>query len=159
MKKVIILLFVFGLFLPLSTCLDNWYSRDLGTVNNAEVNCGSSILYSEAEIESAFEVVITHFRSSFGGCDLRRLWYDEERSDNFILAYKSFTDEDTIEISKLPHESGNTIVILSDVYIYAVGGHEAFSPDSTYTDWYWVLTRNSENESWSILLYSMGSKS
>ena len=141
MKRVITLLFTFALCLPIAAC------KGIGTTNNVEVDYGSSVFYSDAEIKSAFEAVLTKFRD-FEGCDLRNLWYDEERSDRIIQLDISSGGGNTIKNSGAEPE--NIIILFSDFYVDATGGDGSFNPDSTYTDWSWILIRDSGNGKWKI---------
>jgi hypothetical protein len=40
--------------------------------------------------------------------------------------------------------------LFSDFYVDSSGGDGSFNPDYTYTDWNWILIRNSENDKWKV---------
>ena len=141
MKRIITLLFILALCVSLSAC------KSSGTTNNAEIDYGSSAFFSEAEIESAIDVVLIKFRD-FEGCDLKKLWYDEERSDRIIQQDISSGGGNTIKNSGA--EPGNIIILFSDFYVDSSGGDGSFNPDFTYTDWNWILIRDRAEDKWNI---------
>jgi len=142
MKEKVVLLLALALCLSLSAC------RNPGIINNAEIDYGNSTSFSEAEIKSAMEVVFSKFRD-FEGCDLIKLWYDEEKSDTIIKRDISSDGGNTIKNSGAEPE--NIIILFSDFYVDASGGDGGFNPDSTYTDWIWILIRDSTNDNWKIV--------
>ena len=135
------MLFIFGLWLSLSAC------NDSGTTNNAEIDYGSSTFFSEADVKSAIEAVLLKFKD-FAGCDLKRLWYDEEMSDRIIQQDILSGGGNAIKNSGAEQE--NIIILFSDFYVDASGGDGSFNPNSTYTDWMWILIRDSTNQEWKI---------
>jgi hypothetical protein len=138
MKQIIGLLSILMLCLPLSAC------KNAGTTNNAEIDYGSSTVFSDTEIESAVDAVLAKFQD-FEGCDLRRIWYDENRSNAEI---ESYLTSGRGKVNGVAQE--NVIVLFSDFYVDSSGGDGGFNPDSTYTDWTWVLIRDSENDAWKV---------
>jgi len=135
------MLILIALCLSLSSCTNP------GTVNNAVVEYGNSILYDETEISSAIDTVLFKFKD-FKGCDLIKLWYDEERSDAIIKQDMISGGENTIKNSGMTPE--NIMILFSDFYIDASGGDGSFNPDSIYNDWMWILLRDSADEKWMI---------
>ena len=142
MKRIVPLLVILALCLSLSAC------NNTGKTNNAEVDYGSSTLYSETEIKSAIKTVFTKFRD-FDGCDLKKLWYDEDRSNTIIQQDISSGGWNTIKNSAAEPE--NIIILFSDFYVDDSGGDGSFNPDSTYTDWNWILIRDSKNGIWEVV--------
>jgi len=112
----------------------------VGTIDNVVIDYGSSARFSEAEIESAVDAVLAKF-IDFSGCDLRRIWYNESRSELFISE---------LFISGASWEPKNIIVLLSDFYVDESGANEGFNPDSLYSEWNWILVRDSSDSSWSV---------
>ena len=104
-----------------------------GSVEGYQVEIGESSKFSESEIKTAIECVIDYF-PNFEGCELQKLWYDEERSDAFL------DDSD----------SANTIVLLSFLRVDDSGGDGSFNPDSTYDNWKWILKRDDNNSKWEL---------
>ena len=115
--------------------MEEFHTRSAGNTSNADVNYGSSIRFSEAEIKSAVEAVFAEFLS-FSGCDLIKLWYDESRSDSFILN-RSWDKE-------------NTIILLSDFYVDSTGVFNGFDNDRIYNGWNWILKRENADDMWKV---------
>ena len=67
MKRMTDLLFLFALSLSLVAC------NSAGKINNAEIDYGSSVKYSEIEISSAVDIAMKKFKD-FQGCELKRIW-------------------------------------------------------------------------------------
>ena len=142
MKRKITLLITLVVCLSLSACWNH------GTTNNAEIDYGSSVVFNEAEIKSAVDTVLRKFRE-FEGCDLIRIWYDEERSDRRIEQDISSGGGNTIKNSGAEPE--NVIILFSDFYVDASGGDGSFEPNSTYTNYNWILIRDSTNSRWRLV--------
>ena len=102
-----------------------------GKVNNAEVIIGNSNKLSQTEIEEAMSAVKVKFRD-FKGCNLTKLWYDEQRSDDY-------------------DEGENTIVLLSNFDTNKAAGSQGFNTNSNYAYWMWILKRESKSDNWKIV--------
>jgi len=138
MKKIIVLLTIFVLFVSITAC------GNAGKTNNAEIDYGSSTKFSDAEIKTAVDTVLVKFKD-FNGCDLKKIWYDESRSDSQVEGYLS---NGRGSINGVKQE--NVIVLFSDFYVDSSGGDGSFNPDSTYTDWNWILIRESIDGQWKV---------
>jgi len=139
MKKIILCLFVIIFFISLAGC-----GQSQGIVANAQVDIGTSIRFTQQEIEEAVERVKENF-INFRGCDLIRLWYDEDLSNRFIESYMT---SGRGRVNGVVRE--NVIVLLSDFKVDSSGGDGSFNPNSTYYNWMWVLIRDAENDSWRV---------
>jgi hypothetical protein len=104
-----------------------------GKVNNAEVTIEQSNKFSETEIKEAIHLVKTKFKD-FRGCNLTKLWYDEEKSNEYVVP-----------------ESENIIVLFSSFETDKSVISQGFNPNSTYDNWMWILTRESKSENWEII--------
>ncbi len=105
----------------------------------ADINIskGPSVKFSDAEIDSAIDCAIESFSEEFKGNSLTDIWYDEQRSDTWIRSYFS-------------GDNKNAIALLSNI---KTGGSDVcggFEPNDTYTDWCWILVRESENDEWTV---------
>ncbi|HML37772.1 MAG TPA: M56 family metallopeptidase [Bacillota bacterium] len=100
--------------------------------------------FSEEEIRDAMESVIAKF-GSFKGCELTKLWYDEEKSNNQIKSYMTGGRGSVNGVSE-----GNVIVVYSDFSVDSSGGDGSLNPNSTYTDWCWILIRDSGKGEWKV---------
>lgn len=130
--------------LLLCTMLSSCASKpNPGTTGNAKLEIGESSVFTESEIRTAMDCVLVKFQD-FEGCNLTRLWYDEERSDDFFY-----------------HNSGvNQIMLLSDFTTDSTHGYwysdSGFEPNSTYTDWQWSLTRDNPEGEWKVKDWGYG---
>ena len=140
MKRILVPFFIIVLSV-LTAC------SNTGKTNNAEVDYGNSVKFTETEIKSAIDTVLIKFKD-FNGCDLKKIWYDEELSDRNIQMDISSGGGNTIKNSGA--EPKNIIILFSDFYVDSFGGDGSFNPDYTYTDWNWILIRNSENDKWKV---------
>ncbi|MDR2546091.1 MAG: DUF4829 domain-containing protein [Lachnospiraceae bacterium] len=139
MIKVAVTLLALMLSLSISAC------GNAGTTGNAEIDYGSSTSFSESEIKAAVETVLRKFKA-FSGCDLLRLWYDEDRSSSQVEGYLTWglgsVDGD---------ERENIIILSSDFYVDSSGGDGSFNRNYTYSDWNWILVRKSPNHKWVVV--------
>lgn len=138
MRKVSFIIACILFVLSLTAC------ENAGITDHVAVDPGSSVRFSQDEIESAAERVKDKFKD-FKGCELTNLWYDEEHSDSFIKGYlrggKGSLNGATAE---------NTIVLLSSFKVDASGGDGSLNPNSTYEGWNWILIRESESGEWKV---------
>lgn len=104
-----------------------------GITNNVKIEVGTSERFTVTEIEAAAECVVAFF-PEFEGCELLRLWYDEEWSDG-PMENKGRT---------------NRIVLLSDFYVDSSGANGGFNPNETYINWNWILTRDANETDWKV---------
>lgn len=98
-----------------------------GKVSGVEETIGPSAIYSEAEIQSAMDVVKQQFASGFDGCTLLELWYDEEVS---LKQADEWAEQ---------YGAKEAIVLLSNFYVTQ---NPTFSSYSTMKNWSWILVRN-----------------
>ncbi|MDR0314618.1 MAG: DUF4829 domain-containing protein [Oscillospiraceae bacterium] len=139
MKRPLIFLFLLLLCISLSACESN-----AGKTSGAEIDYGSSVKFSEAEVKSAINTVLKKFKN-FNGCDLRKIWYDEAGSDNHADSYMS-TGRGSVNGVKRE----NVIILFSDFYAGSPRGDSGFNTDFMYTDWNWMLIRDSETDKWKV---------
>lgn len=93
--------------------------------------------FTAAQLKSAMDVVKVHFREDFDDCKLTRLCYDETRSSAEAASWR---DE---------AKGKQTLVLWADFLVGVSGSDGKLTPNSTYTDWQWVLTLN--GSTWEIL--------
>ncbi|PYF08429.1 DUF4829 domain-containing protein [Ureibacillus chungkukjangi] len=118
--------------------------NQLGKSNNAQVSIGESTKFSEVEINEAVSKVKRKFWG-FRGCELTEIWYTEAESDKIAEDYLNYGDGSEKNIDK-----DNVIGLLSNFKVDSSGGDGSLEPNSTYTEWRWVLIRNSENGKWHV---------
>ena len=121
MKKFVALVLVLVGMLGLVACG--------GNTKNVKITDYSSEIYSDAEIDSAIDVAIDYFEKCFDGCTLTEITYlgDDELDDFQEFAERNNADD--------------VIVLISDFEVDASGGDGSLEPNSTYTDWNWILVR------------------
>lgn len=93
---------------------------------------GESSLYSQAEIEQMMDTVESTFRREFKGCTLLELKYDEALSQK--------QSGDWAE----QYQADEAAVLTSSFDVDGSGGDGSLNPNSTYSKWLWVLTRNGD---------------
>lgn len=101
-----------------------------GDIRNVQRTIGESTVYTPAEINRAMNVVERHFRRHFAGCTLTELVYDESVSNKEA--------DDWAE----QYGAREAIVLTSSFDVDGSGRTVTLNPNSTYTRWQWVLTRN-----------------
>lgn len=95
---------------------------------------GESSLYSQAEIEQMMDTVESTFRREFKGCTLLELKYDEAISQK--------QSGDWAE----QYQADEAAVLTSSFDVDGSGGDGSLNPNSTYSKWLWVLTRNGDGD-------------
>jgi len=113
--------------------------------NNVIIDIGESTKFSKEEVQTAVNCVIENFEKNFKGCDLKKLWYDEEKSNSEIATYMSFGRGSVNGVKK-----ENVIVLFSNFYVNGTGGNGSLNPNSPYNDWNWILVRDSKTGNWKI---------
>ena len=106
-----------------------------GNVSDVKVLEYKSDIYSEEEIEEAIEVAKKYFRSEFSGCTLTEITY---AGDDKILSYEDWATR---------NDADEVIVLISSFDVDASGGDGSLNPNSTYSNWSWILARRN-GEKW-----------
>lgn len=127
MKRRVSVLLCFLLVLLMAGCR--------GDVSNVKVLEYKSDIYSEEEIEEAIEAVKKYFRSEFSGCTLTEITY---AGDDKILSYEDWATR---------NDADEVIVLISSFDVDASGGDGSLNPNSTYSNWSWILARRN-GEKW-----------
>lgn len=135
MRKIIGFICACTLLFALAGC-------SASTAKDAVITLGDSQKFSEAELQAAVTCVKSTFKD-FEGCTLQALWYDEEYSEKHIEGYMQ-----NGRGSKNGIAAENVIVLQSDFYVDDSGRAGGFNPDSDYTDWNWILIRDSKTAAW-----------
>lgn len=105
-----------------------------GDVSNVKVLEYKSDIYSEEEIKEAIEAVKKYFRSEFSGCTLTEITY---AGDDKISSYEEWATR---------NDGDEVIVLISSFDVDSSGGDGSLNPNSTYSNWSWILVRrNGEN--------------
>ena len=100
-----------------------------GNVNHAKITDYTSEIYTDAEIERAIDVAIRYFRKNFEGCTLTEITY---LGDDQLDGWQEFAER---------NHADDVIVLVSTFDVGASGGDGSLNPNSTYTNWKWILAR------------------
>lgn len=102
-----------------------------GNIDNVQISDWKpSEIYSDSDIEAAFQTVKDYFKSEFDGCTLTKLYYP---GDTYADEFHEWAEQ---------YDADEAIVILSSFDVDSSGGDGSLNPDSTYDDWNWILIRN-----------------
>lgn len=106
-----------------------------GNVDNVQISDeNSSEIYSDNDIEAAYQTVKDYFSQEFKGCTLTKLYYPGDTYvDEFGKGEEHFGADEII-------------VILSSFDVDSSGGDGSFNPNTTYDNWNWILVRNINGE-------------
>ena len=85
--------------------------------------------YSEKDIASAIDVIVDEFQKNWKGCTLKEIRY---AGDELCAKEKEYAER---------FNADEVIVLLSSFDVDSSGGDGSLNPDSTYTDWNWILVR------------------
>ena len=100
-----------------------------GNVKNVKITDYSSEIYSDEEIKNAIDVAINYFEKNFEGCTLTEITYlGDDKLDN----WQEFAERNNAD---------DVMVLVSSFNVGASGGDGSLNPNSTYTNWKWVLVR------------------
>jgi len=116
-----------------------------GKSNNVQVSIGQSSKFSEEEIKEAVAKVKTEFRG-FQGCELTDIWYTEEESTKIAEDYLNYGGGSEKDI-----DPNNVIGLLSNFEVDSSGSDGSLEPSSTYTEWNWILIRDSKSQKWRVV--------
>lgn len=112
-------------------------------VDNVITEVGESTKFNEEEVKEALDTVKNRF--GFKGCTLKKVWYDEEKSDYAASGYLG-TGKGSVNGVK----AENVIVVLSEFDVDSSGGDGSFQPNSTYDNWQFILIRDDKESDWEI---------
>lgn len=108
------------------------YGCGKDTIPTREV---SSDLYSAKEIEQAITTITKEFKKEWKGCTLTEIYY---AGDEVSLEHQDWAERNNAE---------EVIVLSSSFEVDESGGDGSLNPNSTYTDWMWILVRT-DNGKW-----------
>ena len=134
MKKLVCLLCLFALLL--SGCGG-------GDASQVQTVVGESEILTQREIEDAMDTAMHYFRKEFDGCTMTKIEYNEEKSG---AAAREWARQ---------YGADEGIVLYSSFDVDGTGGDGSLNPNSTYTNWQWVLTRN-KGGNWVLRTWGYG---
>lgn len=121
MKKIVCIILCILLVFSLSAC-----GGDVSEVNTHNVN---SEIYSQEDINAAIDTIKKEFKRNWDGCTLTEIYYagDDSSKEHQDWADRNNADE--------------VIVLVSSFDVDSSGGDGSLNPNSTYSDWSWILVR------------------
>lgn len=114
-----------------------------GITDNVVVNIGESSKFTEEEINKAVDCVKKNFDSGYTGCTLTKIWYDEEKSNSSIEGYLQYGNGSVNGVNP-----ENVIILLSNFDVDDSGYSPGLNPNSTYTNYNWILIRDIKRSKW-----------
>lgn len=138
MKKVAMYLIMILVTFILVGCNQN------DKYTNLKVDIGESINFSDEEINKAVDCLKSNF--DFEACTLTKIYYDEKKSNNAVKDYLQFGKGLENKV-----KAENVIVLFSDFDVDGSGKNPVLEPNSTYTDYNWVLIRDNKSKNWKIV--------
>ncbi len=138
MKKMLFYLCLILMIFSLVAC------KQAGKTNKVVISTSESAKFSKMEVNAAINCVKKKFKD-FEGCNLTKLWYDEERSNSIIEGYLSNGKGSVNNV-----KAENVIVLLSNFDVDSSGGDGGFNPNSAYSNWNWILIRDSKTDNWRV---------
>lgn len=114
-----------------------------GNVSRVHTVVGESEIFTQGEIEEAMEAAMDYFRKEFDGCTMTKITYDEAKGRKAAMEWAK------------QYGADEAIVLYSSFDVGASGGDGSLNPNSTYNNWQWVLTRDSDGE-WVLRTWGYG---
>lgn len=130
-KRSLSLLLLCAVMMTFSSCTH-------GIVSFAEIVEVDSEIYSEEDIQSAIDIVISRFREGWTATTLLEVKYI---GDDHLDSYQDWADR---------NDADEVIVILVDFYISRFANNPVMGNDVKYEDYNYILVRN-EGEEWQIV--------
>ena len=104
-----------------------------GNVKDAAIVPVKSDIYTEKEIDDAAKTAIKYFRREFSGCTLKEIQYiGDDAKDRFTGWAEQYGADEAI-------------ILISTFDVDASGGDGSLNPNSTYTNWQWILVRDGKS--------------
>lgn len=114
-----------------------------GDIRPVRREIGESSRFTTEDIESAMQIAERYFKKEFEGCTLWTMTYEEAFSDRLAPGWAE------------NYGAEEAIVLYSSFWVDGDKADACFNPDSTYTKWQWVLTRN-PGENWKLQTWGYG---
>lgn len=121
MKKYIFVILCILLMFGLYSCS--------GQVSDEKKPNMVSEIYSEKDIISAIDAIKAEFEKDWSGCTLTEIYY---AGDEYSKGFQDWADRNNAD---------EVIVLLSSFDVAASGADGSLNPNSTYSDWNWILVR------------------
>lgn len=127
MRRIVVAILLVSMLVCLSACG--------GKVNDVKYLEYGSQVYTDEEIKAAMDVTLRYFKKEFSGCTLVDIAYlGDDKLDDF----QDWADR---------NDADQVIVLVSTFTVDASGGDGSLNPNSTYSNWNWILVRD-DGEEW-----------
>ena len=138
MKKLILLFCLIITATLLVTC-----NKQKEISDDIIIDVSESSKFTKDEINNAIDLVKNKF--SFPASKLTKIWYDEETSNYLIDGYLEHGNGSVNLVSE-----EDIIILLSNFYVDDSGDNPVLNSNFTYTDYKWILIRESKTKDWKI---------
>ena len=138
MKKLILLFCLIITVTLLVTC-----NNQKKIADDIIIDVSESSKFTKDEINNAIDLVKNNF--SFPASKLTKIWYDEETSNYLIDGYLEHGNGSVNLVSE-----EDIIILLSNFYVDDSGDNPVLNSNFTYTDYKWILIRESKTKDWKI---------
>lgn len=147
MKNTVVVTLIMLCVLAISACSPQAETKVEGTETAAPtemvtLELGESSKFNEQELQQAVDCMLKKSRE-FKGCELKKIWYDEELSDQDVTFYMKYGQGREGGV-----ERENVIVIHSA--FYAGEDADASMGVGLYPDWKWYLIRDGKTSEWCV---------
>ena len=137
-------LFVFLLFISVVVSLVGCGNK---TVSEAEIDYGSSSVYTKEDMDAAIELIKKEF-SSWKGCELHSIVYaGDDQCDQSTLDWMN-----ELESANDAEQTFTQCIVFKSDFHSPKNGGDAWNGDYEYTNWGWWLAR-SDNGQWKLMTY------
>lgn len=126
MRRIVVAIILVSMLICLSACG--------GKVDDVKFLEYGSKVYTDEEINSAIDVTQRYFKKEFSGCTLVDITY---LGDHKLDDFQDWADR---------NDADQVIVLVSTFTVDASGGDGSLNPNSTYSNWNWILVRNDGGE-------------
>lgn len=111
-----------------------FFTGGKGNTSHCERIIVEGATYPEKEIHHIMDLVEETFRSEFSGCYLIELKYDEALSNLYNAEWIQ------------QYHADHAIILTSVFDVGSSGGDGSLNPNSTYSNWQWILTKTGQND-------------
>lgn len=146
-KPIIIVAIVLAAVLVISAVgfilYQNLKPNPLGDISKAEIILQTSERHSDADIMNAVRLVKEQFRTYYGGCTLKKLYYDDEMS----------LSEEKLDAEIL--NGTDAIILGSDFHVGNISPDVSFNANEDHVGWKWIIIKDNDGN-WELKDWGYG---
>lgn len=113
-----------------------------GDVSTVKISAVPSERFTESEINDAIQVIVAAFETSWSGCTLTEIAYAGDDINARETEY--YLEQHYTDFSAVWGEYDRLIILTSSFDVDQSGGDGSLNPNSTYTDWSWILVKSGD---------------